>query len=128
MGLLLDRGFVARYEGRDGALLAAAEAVSRANAVFGEQLGVRIAVTAIVVNENDDDDDEQLGPNSAPAGGSGTRTCPLYDGVTVAGHGVEVFVGGISHALGLLSQWASEFHPTEVLSMLVRARHMIPLC
>ena len=37
-------GFVNVHGGRNGALLAAAEAVSRANAIFEDQLGVRVVV------------------------------------------------------------------------------------
>ena len=107
IGLVLDYGFTSVHGGREGALLAAAEAVSRANAVYEPQLGLRLAVSTVVINEQAGLADYAVtGPNAAPADGSGSRSCPEYGTRHVQGHGVDVYVSGIDVALGMLAQWS----------------------
>ena len=96
LGLLLDHGFVGAHGGRDAALLAAAAAVSRANAVFEDQLGLRLLISTLVVNEGAGGEYASTGPNNAPTT-PGTRSCPDYQEVEVTGHGVDVTVSGIEY-------------------------------
>ena len=52
LGLVLDHGSVAARGRREAALLAATSAASRTNALFEEQLGVRLVVRRLIVNES----------------------------------------------------------------------------
>ena len=105
IGILLDSGFVAARGGRDAAVLAVAECVSRANALFEEQIGVRLMVRSLVVNEAAGGDFASTGPNESPSGGHGTRTCAGYQSQEVAGAGVTVSVEQTQYVLGRLSEW-----------------------
>ena len=123
MGLVLDYGFVLSYGGRDAALHAAAEAVMMANSVFEGQLGVHLAISKVIVNEDGASGPyESTGPNDAPADGLQTRTCPDYNGVNVTGHGAEVYISSIGVALGKMSQWAAEYGTGEDLW------HLLTVC
>ena len=70
MGLVLDYGFVRVHGGSSAALTAAAEAVSRANAIFEDQLGVRVVVSKVIVNTGSGGSYSSTGPNSAPSDGN----------------------------------------------------------
>ena len=50
LGLVLDAGFVAAHGGVDPAIVAAATAISRTNAVFEDQLGLRLVVRVLIAN------------------------------------------------------------------------------
>lgn len=50
LGLVLDAGFVAAHGGIDPAIVAAATAISRTNAVFEDQLGLRLVVRVLIAN------------------------------------------------------------------------------
>lgn len=106
LGLLLDRGFVAARGGRRGALLRAASAVSRTKALFEEQLGVRLVVRSLHLNEGGGGDFASTGPNEAPAGGSGTR-CAAYQPTVMRGSGVPVIFEGAAVALSEFTRWVS---------------------
>ncbi|KAL1503456.1 hypothetical protein AB1Y20_011941 [Prymnesium parvum] len=115
LGLLLDYGFVAARGGRDAALLDVAEAVSRANSVFEDQLGLSLLIEHMVINEAGGGAFSDTGPNEAPAGGTGTRTCPSYVETTVTGHGETVQLSGAEVALGSFSNWVGAHAPTAAL-------------
>jgi hypothetical protein len=104
MGLLIDHGFVAVVGGRDAALREAAVAVSRANAIYEGQIGIRLVVTRIVLNEDGNGDFASSGPNSAPTT-PGNRSCPAYEPMRIEDHGVTVISDGIGVALDMLSAW-----------------------
>ena len=63
MGLVLDYGFVRARGGVDAALLAVAASVSKANAIFTEQLGVQLRIMEVIVNEVAGGDWRLTGPN-----------------------------------------------------------------
>ena len=50
LGLVLDAGFVAAHGGVDPAIVAAAAAISRTNAIFEDQLGLRLVVRVLIAN------------------------------------------------------------------------------
>ena len=105
LGLVLDAGFVAAHGGVDPAIVAAAAAISRTNAVFEDQLGLRLVVRVLIVNSQAGGDFGETGPNAAPTQGTGTRTCNEYDSRLVSGHGVPVRVAGPNLALSRLAYW-----------------------
>ena len=78
LGLVLDHGFVAARGGADAALLAAASAVSRVNAIFEPQLGVRLVVESVVLNKDAGGDIALTGPNEAPSNPSTPHTHLLH--------------------------------------------------
>ena len=101
-GVVLDHGFVAARGGASAALAAAGAAFALTNALFEDQLGVRLRVQTVVVHDGPSTDDA---PNDAPTEGSGTRSCALYADRNVSGHGATVALDGVSVALGVLSAW-----------------------
>ena len=116
LGFVLDSGFVAVRGGAEGALSTTAGALSRVNAIFEQQLGVRLVVEHVVLNEGAADGASfaVTGPNDAPVNGSGSRSCPSYQAERVSGHGLNVTVQGADLALGRLSQWAGAHAPAAV--------------
>jgi len=88
--------------------------VSRANSVFEQQLGLRLQVSTLVLNEGEGGDYRSTGPNFAPAT-PGERSCTGYQAQGVTGHGANVTVSGIDVALGMLARWASTNHPDDDL-------------
>ena len=112
MGLLLDVGFVSARGGRNTALLDVAEAVSRANSVFEDQLGLSLLIEHMVINEGSGGSFSQTGPNEAPADGSGTRTCASYVDTSIVGHGETVTISGAEVALGKLANWVGNHAPS----------------
>ena len=61
--------------------------MSRANAVFEQQLGLRLQVSTIVVNQGGGGDYQATGPNYAPST-PGERSCSGYQEVAVTGAAV----------------------------------------
>lgn len=110
MGLLLDHGFVAVAGGREAALREAAVAVSRANAIFEGQIGIRLVVKHIILNEDGTGDYPSSGPNSAPLI-PGTRSCPAYEPMRIDGHGLPVISDEIDVALDYFSAWVGRHAP-----------------
>jgi hypothetical protein len=110
MGLLLDHGFVAVTGGPDAALREAAAAVSRANAIFEGQIGIRLVVTKIVLNQDGSGEYALTGPNSAPLT-PGARSCPAYEPMRIDGHGLSVLSGEIDVALDYFSSWVGRHAP-----------------
>ena len=109
VGLVLDAGFVEARGGVEPAIVAAAAAVSRTNAVYEQQLGLRLRVGALLVNAaRGNSAFAATGPNAAPAGGAGTRTCAEYASALVSGHGVAVDVAGPHLALSRLAYWVQQ--------------------
>ena len=108
LGLVLDAGFVAARGGVDPAIVAAAAAISRTNAIFEDQLGLRLVVRVLIVNEQLGGDFAETGPNAAPAQGTGTRTCSEYTPRVVDGHGASVSVAGPNLALSRTAYWVQE--------------------
>ena len=109
LGLLLDAGFVTAHGGVDPAIVAAAAAISRTNAVFEDQLGLRLVVGVLIVNSEAGGDFGETGPNAAPTQGAGTRTCDEYAPRLVEGHGVPVRVAGPNLALSRVAYWVQEY-------------------
>ena len=107
IGILLDAGFVAARGGHSAALRAASACVSHANAIFVQQLGVRLVVKEVILNEVSGGDFTSTGPNEAPIGGVGTRTCPGYAARAVNGGGASVLFDEVEYALGRLAEWVS---------------------
>ena len=110
MGLLIDHGFVSAVGGRDAALREAAVAVSRTNSVYEGQLGIRLVVTKIILNQDESGDYASTGPNSAPTI-PGTRSCPAYEPRVIEDHGATVRSDEIDVALDYFSSWVGRFAP-----------------
>ena len=89
--------------------VAAAAAISRTNAVFEDQLGLRLVVGVLIVNSQAGGDFGETGPNAAPTQGAGTRTCDEYAPRLVEGHGVPVRVAGPNLALSRVAYWVQEY-------------------
>ena len=75
-----------------------------------DQLGVRLALTHVVLNEQPGGVFAQAGPNDAPSVAGG-RTCPSYHRAVISGHGVAVEASGIGVALQRFSQWVGGHAP-----------------
>ena len=106
---MLDAGFVAAHGGVNPAIVAAAAAISRTNAVFEDQLGLRLVVGVLIVNSEAGGDFGETGPNAAPTQGAGTRTCTEYAPRLVEGHGVPVRVAGPNLALSRIAYWVQQY-------------------
>ena len=82
------------------------------------QLGVRLVLRRVIINEVAGGELEHTGPNEYPEDGQGTRTCAGYASTVISNEGNPVTIGGPANAMNELSKWVGAYTlPTSTVGL-----------